>query len=210
MLSAGAIVLARWAAARPEEAMRLVDAPRNPPIPVHGVPFAAEINRVAARHGLDPSLVASVVLAESGFDPQAASPRGALGLMQVRTTTWPEVAPAWCRRTRCLFEPGPNLEAGCRYLRRMLDRFGGLRRALAAYNAGPAAVERSGSTPPYPETERYLRRVALAWWLLRRTGGNLPPPLWNAVRSPEAWERALWATVAGCAGVGIWITRRIS
>jgi len=190
--------------------MRLVDAPRNPPIPVHGVPFAAEINRVAARHGLDPSLVASVVLAESGFDPQAASPRGALGLMQVRTTTWPEVAPAWCRRTRCPCPPGAPLARGRRAPGPTQAGGGARGRAPAPPTADPAAVERSGSTPPYPETERYLRRVALAWWLLRRTGGNLPPPLWNAVRSPEAWERALWATVAGCAGVGIWITRRIS
>jgi soluble lytic murein transglycosylase-like protein len=203
VLSAGAILLARWVAASPEEAMRLVETPRHSPIPVRGLPFAAKINRVAARHGLDPSLVASVVFAESGFDPQAASPRGARGLMQVRPTTWPEVAPEWCRPTRCLFEPGPQV-------RRMLDRFGDLRRALAAYNAGPAAVERSGGMPPYPETERYLRRVALAWWSLRRTGGTLPPFLWGAVRSPEEWERALWATVAGCAVVGIWIARRIT
>lgn len=151
---------------------------------MRGVPFAEEINRAAARHGLDPSLVAAVVFAESGFDPKATSARGAWGLMQVRTTTWPEVAPAWCRPTRCLYEPAANLEGGCRYLRRMVDRFGDLRQALAAYNAGPAAVERFGGTPPYPETEHYLRRVALAWWSLRHTGGTLLPLIWSILRSP--------------------------
>jgi soluble lytic murein transglycosylase len=155
------------------------------------MPFADQINRTAVRHGLDPALVAAVVAIESDFDPRAVSPKGARGLMQVMPQTWPEVAPEDCPALACAFQPEANLEAGSRYLRRMLSRFGGdVRLALAAYNAGPGAVARHDGVPPYPETTEYLRRVSLAWLELRRAGGSLHALKLSGIRSFGVWETA--------------------
>lgn len=114
------------------------------------------LERAAADHGLDPALVRAVVEAESGGDPLAVSPAGALGLMQVMPDKFgPGEDP---------FDPETNLRAGCSYLRRMLDRYGGnVELALAAYNAGPGAVDRYGGVPPYGETVAYVERVMLLY-----------------------------------------------
>lgn len=109
--------------------------------------------RAAARHGLDARLVEAVARVESGLDPRAVSPAGAVGLMQLM----PETARAMGARDP--LDPEQNVEAGARYLRELLDRFGDLSLALAAYNAGPEAVERHGGLPPYPETQAFVRRV---------------------------------------------------
>jgi soluble lytic murein transglycosylase-like protein len=118
--------------------------------------WAPLAEQAAAEHGLDPALVLAVVQAESGGDPLAVSPAGALGLMQVMPDKFsPGEDP---------FDPEANLRAGCSYLRRMLDRYGGdLESALAAYNAGPGAVDRWGGVPPYPETVSYVERVLLLY-----------------------------------------------
>jgi soluble lytic murein transglycosylase-like protein len=112
--------------------------------------------QIAAEHGLDPALVLAVIQAESGGDPLAVSPAGALGLMQVMPDKFgPNEDP---------FDPEANLRAGCSYLRRMLDRYGGdLELALAAYNSGPGATDRWGGVPPYPETVAYVERVMLLY-----------------------------------------------
>lgn len=116
------------------------------------------IQAAAARAGLDPALVAAVIEAESGHNAQAVSPRGAVGLMQVLPETgalmgFEEMA-----------DPAVNLEAGCRYLAGLLQRFGGdVELALAAYNAGPGAVRRWGRIPPYRETREFVQRVAAAY-----------------------------------------------
>ena len=99
------------------------------------VPLGTSIAATAMRHGLDPALVLAVIGAESGHDPLAVSPKGAIGLMQILPETaalmgLPEPA-----------DPANSLEAGCRYLAALLDIFGGdVELALAAYNAGPGAV----------------------------------------------------------------------
>ena len=118
-------------------------------------PFAEPIYASARRHGLNPTLVAAVVRTESSFDPRAVSRKGARGLMQLMPATGRRlgVAPAE------LYEPEKNLEAGSRYLRQLLDRFGELELALAAYNAGEGAVERHGGVPPYRETVEYVKKV---------------------------------------------------
>ncbi len=196
-IAAVAFVFAHWTVQAPRKALELLHGPLPEPVRVRGLPFAEAINRIALRYGLDPSLVAAVVLAESDFNPHATSPKDARGLMQVRPGTWPEVAPAWCPLPACAYDPLPNLEAGCRYLRRMLDRFRDLPRALAAYHAGPSTVLRYGGVPPYPETERYLRRVALGWWHLRQGAGTLSPISRSLVRAPEAWETAFRVYLIG-------------
>jgi hypothetical protein len=111
------------------------------------------IARTARSYRVDPALVKAVVAAESNFESRAVSRVGAQGLMQLM----PETAKAM--GVRSPFTPSENLRGGVRYLRKMLDRYGQLKLALAAYNAGPAAVDRHGGVPPYPETTGYIERV---------------------------------------------------
>ncbi|RMF90745.1 MAG: lytic transglycosylase domain-containing protein [Nitrospinota bacterium] len=112
------------------------------------------IQRQARRYRIDPALVKAMILAESHFDPYAVSSKGAQGLMQLmpQTARLLGVADPW--------DPEQNISGGVRYLRSLLDRFqGDLTLALAAYNAGPAAVETWQGVPPFPETQAYVRRV---------------------------------------------------
>ncbi len=110
--------------------------------------------REARVQGLDRRLVEAVAQVESAFDIAALSSKGAIGVMQLMPETARElgVDDPW--------DPAENVSGGTRYLRRMLDRFGGhLEHALAAYNAGPSAVERYGGIPPYRETVDYVKKV---------------------------------------------------
>jgi soluble lytic murein transglycosylase-like protein len=112
------------------------------------------ISDAARRHQVDSALVKAVIRAESDFVPQAVSPKGALGLMQLMPGT------ARLRNVWRVFEPRDNVEGGVTHLRYLLDRYGGnVRLALAAYNAGEKAVDAHGGVPPYPETWEYLTRV---------------------------------------------------
>ncbi len=130
--------------------------------PVPDTPYGEEIHDAARRHGVSPALVAAMVQAESAFDPKAVSPKGARGLLQLMPATARRFGVAAER----LFEPGPNLDAGVRYLQWLKGRFpDDLARILAAYNAGEANVERYGGVPPFAETREYIRRISR---LLRR------------------------------------------
>ena len=118
------------------------------------IPFGALIEEAADRYRLDSLLLAAVVQTESGFDPMAVSPRGAQGLMQLMPVT------AQTYGLEQPHEPRSNVRAGARYLRDLMRRFDDdLELALAAYNAGPAAVRKFGGVPPYRETRHYVRRV---------------------------------------------------
>jgi len=112
------------------------------------------VARNAERYGLDTKLVHAVIRAESGYNPNAVSAKGAIGLMQLMPATAKEM------KVDDPYDPSANIAGGTRYLRRMLDRFNGsLELALAGYNAGPEAVRRFGGIPPFPETRRYVERV---------------------------------------------------
>jgi len=115
--------------------------------------FDLLILRSARNHRVEPALVKAVIAAESNFEPQAVSRAGAQGLMQLMPQT------ARALGVADPFHPGENVEGGTRYLRDMLDRFGNLKHALAAYNAGPEAVDRYEGIPPFPETLDYVSRV---------------------------------------------------
>lgn len=118
------------------------------------LPYGEIIRAAASRHGVDGLLVAAVIEAESHFDAEALSPRGAVGLMQL-VPTWIE-EPLRPRLT----DPDVNIDLGTRYLRTLIDRFDGdLELALAAYNAGPTNVRRFGGVPPFRETQIYVGRV---------------------------------------------------
>jgi hypothetical protein len=121
---------------------------------LYRMPYGAAISLAAERHQVDGLLLAAVVAVESGFAPRAVSPRGARGLMQVT----PMVGDAYGAGD--LFDPYVNLDVGSRYLCSLLkDSGGNLERALAAYNAGPTAVDRYDGVPPYSETRSYVREV---------------------------------------------------
>jgi hypothetical protein len=110
------------------------------------------VDRLAAHYGVDLKLAHAVVKVESNYEPNAVSPKGAMGLMQIM----PMVAQAYAVDNP--FDPEKNVDAGMRVLRALLDRFD-VRTALAAYNAGLAAVVRYGGMPPFRETQDYVQRV---------------------------------------------------
>ena len=114
--------------------------------------YAEIIDRIAAREGVDAKLVRAVIEVESGYRPLARSPKGAMGLMQLMPATARQYA------VTNPYDPAANIEAGIKHLKSLLARFPRAL-ALAAYNAGDAAVERFGGIPPYEETRNYVSRV---------------------------------------------------
>jgi soluble lytic murein transglycosylase-like protein len=111
------------------------------------------IGDAAKSEGIPPALVKAVIAAESAFDSGAVSHKGAQGLMQLMPDTAEEMG------VENPFEPAQNLRGGTSYLRSLIDRYGDLGRALAAYNAGPSAVDRYNGIPPFQETQDYVDRV---------------------------------------------------
>jgi soluble lytic murein transglycosylase-like protein len=125
------------------------------------------IARAASNHSLDPRLVKSVMLVESGFNPAAVSPKGARGLMQLMPAT------ATRHGVRDIHDPAQNIAGGTKYLSHLLGLFGGnLEKSLAAYNAGESAVARYGGIPPYDETRNYVRRALTAYYGTPYAGGS--------------------------------------
>jgi soluble lytic murein transglycosylase-like protein len=137
----------------PDEVPYPEPQPSRPAVgPAAESPLAELIATAATRHRLEPRLLESVIRVESNFSNRARSRKGAMGLMQLMPATARQYA------LRDPYDPAGNIEAGARHLRRLLDRFE-LPVALAAYNAGEAAVERYGGIPPYRETRAYVARI---------------------------------------------------
>ncbi|HEY3174366.1 MAG TPA: lytic transglycosylase domain-containing protein [Candidatus Polarisedimenticolia bacterium] len=134
---------------------------------------------VSRRYEMDPSLITTVVGVESGFNHLAVSPKGARGLMQLMPTTARQYG------VRDVHDARENLEGGVAYLKDLLRRYNGdLKLALAAYNAGPQAVEHAAGVPNYRETRDYLQRIE------SRYGGNLGPATGEGAIGATAPRRA--------------------
>jgi soluble lytic murein transglycosylase-like protein len=120
--------------------------------------FEIIISETATQYDLDPDLIRAIIQIESGWVPNARSPKGAIGLMQLMPQTSSNLA------VSNPLDPRSNIQGGTKYLSRLIERFrGNLVLALAAYNAGPNKVERYKGIPPYPETRRYVRKVLRQW-----------------------------------------------
>jgi soluble lytic murein transglycosylase-like protein len=138
------------------------------------------IREVSARYRVDPALVRAVMQTESNWNSSAVSRKGALGLMQLVPGTAQQLG------VNNAFDPKQNLDGGVRYLHMLLERYNGdLDRALAAYNAGPGAVDRAGGIPQYRETRNYVQKVTDSYF---RPGSD---------RLPRAFEerRPIYRTV---------------
>jgi len=134
-------------------------------------PYDATIAQVAAREGLDPAVLHGLIQQESGFDPSARSSAGALGLTQLMPSTAASLGVAEP------LNPTQSIEGGARYLKEMLERFGGnTADALAAYNAGPGAVQQYGGVPPYAETQEYVSKVMANANAYRQSNPGLASP----------------------------------
>ena len=126
--------------------------PEAAPAPDPAVPYGAIIDKLAAAQGVSPQLVKAVIKVESAYQERARSRKGAMGLMQLMPETARQYAVA------NPYEPESNIEGGIKFLKSLLDRYE-LKLALAAYNAGEAAVKRFGGVPPYPETQKYVSDI---------------------------------------------------
>jgi len=136
--------------------------------------YAQDIREIAARYGLSPGLVESVIRVESAFNPWAMSRKGAQGLMQLMPQTASSLG------VRDAFDPRQNIEGGVRHLRSLVDRYpGNLPLALAAYNAGENAVTHYRGIPPYPETQQYVRKI------LETHGGGEPVQVIYRYEDPD-------------------------
>ncbi len=123
------------------------------------------INVMAPKYSLDPKLVDAVVEAESNFDPFKVSKSGAIGLMQLKKSTFDDIMKG------NIYDPVDNLKAGMIYLSSLMKRFNGnYELAVAAYNSGPGTVEKYNAIPPYPETQHYVK-VVMAYYKKFSNGG---------------------------------------
>jgi soluble lytic murein transglycosylase-like protein len=129
------------------------------------------VREAAERHNMDPALLKAVISTESGWNPQARSRKGAVGLMQLI----PETAQRFGVGNP--YDPAQNVEAGTTYLKSLLDRYDGdLNKSLAAYNAGEHAVDRSGGVPAFRETRQYVQKVTNAYF---QPGSGRDSTLWS-------------------------------
>ena len=127
-------------------------------IPLNRRAFNEEIRAAAQVFAVDESLIRAIIHAESAYQPEALSPKGAQGLMQLMPATEKEL------QVDDVFDPVSNIECGTRYLSRLLKEFNqNVDLAAAAYNAGPGAVQKYGGIPPYKETREYVRRIRILY-----------------------------------------------
>lgn len=134
-------------------------------IPLNRQAFDEEIQAAAQVFTIEESLIRAIIHAESAYQPEALSPKGAQGLMQLMPATQKEL------QVENVFDPVSNIEGGTRYLSRLMKEFDqDIDLAAAAYNAGPGAVHKYGGIPPYKETREYVRRIKILYRRYRSAG----------------------------------------
>lgn len=137
-----------------KELVSLLSGPKVNPYTAEGHKYEKLIMSAADKNRVPPNLLASMMQEESANNPSAVSSKGAGGLMQLMPET------AKMLGVTDVYDPEQNIEGGAKYLRQMLDKYGGdTRLALAAYNAGPGKVDKFGGVPPYPETQNYIQKI---------------------------------------------------
>jgi hypothetical protein len=138
----------------PQTVVAAEPAKRESPAGVAGAgPYDEIITAMAQAHGVDPLLVQALIQVESNYRPTARSHKGAMGLMQLMPST------ARLYNVRNPYDPKANITAGVKHLKSLIDRYRGVELALAAYNAGEAAVKKFNGIPPYRETRNYITRI---------------------------------------------------
>ncbi|HWR43500.1 lytic transglycosylase domain-containing protein [Sporomusa sp.] len=185
---------------------------------INGLPYADKINQAGRTYGINPEVIASVIKAESSFQPRALSKAGAYGLMQVIPGTWRLVnsqAKICSGRhegecgSECFYDPDLNIAVGSYYLSQLVKRYSGRAElAVAAYNAGPGAVDKYGGIPPYAETTEYVERVVSNWYGVsgRWPPGGLAAESWTKIASALGWGIVM--TAVAVAAVGRQLFRR--
>jgi soluble lytic murein transglycosylase-like protein len=152
--------------------------------------YSNHIRTAASEFGVDPNLVKAVISTESNFDPRAISPKGARGLMQLMPSTASRFG------VKDVFDPAQNISGGVRYLRYLLDLFGGdLVLALAAYNAGEKIVQNNQGVPNYRETRDYVDRVLTRYGLPGK--GERIRSSKQSGKAPAARSSPIYRTVSG-------------
>jgi len=186
--ASGTIVLSDQKIDRPIAVYAVPGAPAirtTKPMAASAGRFDTIIETHASKQGLRLELVRAVIQVESAYNPRATSPKGAMGLMQLMPGTARELG------VRDAYDPEENIRGGTTYLRQLLDKYRGNEDlALAAYNAGPGAVDKHGEkVPPYRETRDYVRKVGSAAGksaALGATGGRRTIYKWIEIRDGVA------------------------
>lgn len=170
---------------------------------VQDLPYAAIINQAGIKYGVSPVLIAAVIKAESSFESRALSKAGAYGLMQVMPGTWRlinrQVSICQGRHegecsSDCFYNPELNIAVGTCYLSQLVKRYDARTEyAIAAYNAGPGAVDKYGGIPPYAETTAYVEKVVSYWYQLsgQLPPGGLPAASWVIIAQTLGWSSVI-------------------
>jgi len=154
------------AAASPTSFSSVLDKAQGGAVPSEVAPYRAMIERSAARWGVDPALIQAVIQHESGGNANATSDAGAMGLMQLMPAT------ARALGVTNAYDPAQSIDAGTHYLSTQLQRFGDTKLAIAAYDAGGAAVARYGGIPPYAETQASVPAIYALYQSYRQEDGE--------------------------------------
>ena len=138
-----------------------------PNIPGYDSQYETIIRRSGAKYGIDPALIKAIIRAESNFDSHAISRVGAVGLMQIMPETAMKLS------ARDILNPNVNIDAGTRYMKILMNEFGGdIKLSLAAYNSGIDNVRKTRTIPPFGETRRFVSKVIVFYKFYRKEGSG--------------------------------------